>query len=373
MSGRSPRPATGPAVALYLDPPSHHFLADRLFDARTNPLSGHDPLAPFVALRERLGARGIPVHTADLLPGGPGERKLYVSFGEWRRSSEPGIVPSALFALECPIVEPSLYRQLPALQRRFRRLFTWAAPSALLPFTRGLVASRDFRIPYARDRADPAIWARRDRRFLTLINANKLPRLERSELYGERRRAVAFFHRYGEIDLYGPHWDGAPRRVGRSWRPATARRLGERLWELRQRLRPDPVYAACAAAWRGVAASKLETLGGYRFALCFENAALPGYLTEKLFDCFVAGTVPVYLGAPDVAEWVPEECFVDRRRFRDDAELRSYLRGLSEAAVEDYRERARAFLASARFDPFRVAAFLALFDEIVREDAGCEV
>ncbi len=40
------------AVALYIDPPSHHFLGDRLFDPETTPLAGENIRAPYVAVRD---------------------------------------------------------------------------------------------------------------------------------------------------------------------------------------------------------------------------------------------------------------------------------------------------------------------------------
>src|SRR5204863_10198514 len=46
-------------------------------------------------------------------------------------------------------------------------------------------------------------------------------------------------------------------------------------------------------------ATKLETIASYRFTLAFENALEEDYVTEKLYDPLVAGSVPVYLGAPD--------------------------------------------------------------------------
>ena len=46
-------------------------------------------------------------------------------------------------------------------------------------------------------------------------------------------------------------------------------------------------------------------------------------MTEKLFDCFFSGTVPVYWGAPDVFDWVPADCFIDMRQFTDFAQLRA--------------------------------------------------
>ena len=43
-------------------------------------------------------------------------------------------------------------------------------------------------------------------------------------------------------------------------------------------------------------ANKHEWLQNYKFNLCFENASFPGYLTEKLFDAYNAGCVPIYWG-----------------------------------------------------------------------------
>ena len=139
-----------------------------------------------------------------------------------------------------------------------------------------------------------------------MINANKLPRLSAGELYTERLRAVEYFNRFGEIDLYGIGWEGPAFRVTTSWAPRRARALAHRARSGWERLRPptDPLRVAARAAWRGPVASKAEVLGRYTFAICFENMVLEGWITEKIFDCFHAGTVPVYLGAPDVDRWI---------------------------------------------------------------------
>jgi hypothetical protein len=40
--------------------------------------------------------------------------------------------------------------------------------------------------------------------------------------------------------------------------------------------------------------SKKNTLEKYKFSICYENARdIPGYITEKIFDCFFAGCVPI--------------------------------------------------------------------------------
>jgi len=40
-------------------------------------------------------------------------------------------------------------------------------------------------------------------------------------------------------------------------------------------------------------------------------------VTEKIFDPMLARSVPVYLGAPDIEEFVPANCFVNIRDYAD--------------------------------------------------------
>ena len=46
---------------------------------------------------------------------------------------------------------------------------------------------------------------------------------------------------------------------------------------------------------------KLSLLARYKFTLAFENSRAAGYVTEKLFQPLIAGSLPIYWGAPDVA------------------------------------------------------------------------
>ncbi len=363
-----------PEVTLFIDPPSHHFLGDRLFEAEAARLGGDNLLAPHIAVRDHFRAHGIAVHTADAFPRRATRINLLVSLGRgdaartWR--DDPRLRRSAYFAMECPIVEPTLYRALPEMADLFARVYCWTTGDSLLPFTGTPVHPHRFFWPQSVDAVDLPVWSRTDRQFLVMINANKLPRLRDRELYTERLRAVAFFHSFGEIHLYGKNWDRMPNRVGHTWVPATARRLQGWLWRHWQRVRPHPLYLATREANRGPVDRKIATLGQYTFALCFENMRLDGWITEKLFDCLAAGTVPIYWGATDVEEWVDPAVYVDMRQFPRYDELRRYLHGLGPREIAAYRDAGREFLASPRFDRFRIRAWVDRFRRIIQEDAG---
>jgi hypothetical protein len=370
------------SVTLFLDPLSYHLEHDRLFDVGNSSTTGERILEPYMHLRTWLADRGVATHTGDLLERGdvkPSKLNLYATMGMRTRyrkfARRPDTVLSAFLVNECPIVEPRLFADLDDADSQFRRMYSFAPDHEMRPFLRAPVSFRPFRFPYPFDGVLEEVWERGDRGFLTIINGNKVPRLDVRELYGERLRAVAHFESRGEIDLYGVGWDGPPFRVGETWVRPSVRRLAylvERRWR-RLRPSPDPLLAAARRAWRGSVASKSDTLSRYTYAICFENMSMEGWVTEKVFDCLVAGTIPIYLGAPDIERWVDPACFIDMRGFSGYEELRQYLQALGPDEIAGYREAGREYFGSKQFRPFTKQAFAEIFGQIVAEDAGVDV
>jgi len=362
-------------VALYIEPSSHHFWGDKLFIVEDGRLNGDRINAPFAHLRDYLTARGVTVHTADFMPEKPnGAKNIYVSMGMLHNyhkyAQRPDVVLSAYFAMECPIVDPLLFQALPKVGQHFKRLMSWSDGEALEPFVREVLPFHSFRWPQSFDAVHETEWNRKERKFMVMINANKLPALYWKELYTERLRAVEFFSRADEIDLYGIGWNEPSHRLGKSILPWTIRRMRKYLVKQWQKVRPDPLLVAARKVYRGTAKSKAETLSQYTFALCFENMILKGWITEKIFDCFFAGTIPIYWGAPEITDCVPENCFIDKRKFKTYEELRAFLKSLGDKEITTYRENARDFIASEKFHPFSKQAFTKLFKTIVEEDGG---
>jgi len=72
--------------------------------------------------------------------------------------------------------------------------------------------------------------------------------------------------------------------------------------------------------------TKQKIIAGYKFTLSFENALAKDYVTSMLYDPLVAGSVPVYLGAPNVEEFVPgDHCYIDVSSFSSVRALAGYL------------------------------------------------
>lgn len=65
----------------------------------------------------------------------------------------------------------------------------------------------------------------------------------------------------------------------------------------------------------GPVSDKLQFQGQHKFAIAFENTVYDGYATEKLIDAFAAGTIPIYMGDPNIHLDFNEESFVNGHRF----------------------------------------------------------
>lgn len=57
-------------------------------------------------------------------------------------------------------------------------------------------------------------------------------------------------------------------------------------------------------------ADKWDGLAPYRYSIAFENSKAPGYFSEKVMDCFVTMTMPIFFGTPHLGHFFPEDAFV---------------------------------------------------------------
>jgi hypothetical protein len=103
---------------------------------------------------------------------------------------------------------------------------------------------------------------------------------------------------------------------------------------------------------------KLKTLSAYKFCICFENThTTPGYITEKIFDCFAGGCIPIYWGPDNVTEYIPSDCFIDYRNFHSYNDLYLFLRSMTEKEYDEYFRNIRDFLNSDEAQLFSKECF----------------
>lgn len=57
--------------------------------------------------------------------------------------------------------------------------------------------------------------------------------------------------------------------------------------------------------------SKFDLLSNYKFCFCPENSFAPGYVTEKLFDAWYGGTVPIWYGPNESGQGLNPDSFIN--------------------------------------------------------------
>eukprot|EP01067_Filipodium_phascolosomae_P006277 Filipodium_phascolosomae@DN4533_c0_g1_i1.p1 len=160
----------------------------------------------------------------------------------------------------------------------------------------------------------PNLPAFRDRKLVCMVNDGSKSSIHYNELYSLRHKVAGFFEKLpgdqGLLDLYGKGWNGYPR--------------GD----------------------NGHVDDKLETLSRYKFTFSIENCNSTGYITEKIFDPMATGSIPIYIGAPNILEYVPSRCFVDMRKFPGLAELVDHLTNFTEEQYNEHFSCIKEFLSS---------------------------
>ena len=168
-----------------------------------------------------------------------------------------------------------------------------------------------------------------NKKYLSIINAFKYHSTSKvGDLYGERIKAIKYFAKYSEIDLYGIGWQDVQSNMIRK-------------------------------VYKGSVESKIETLKKYKYALAFENSNNEiGGICEKIFDVMAAGCVPIYWGAPNVSELIPKDTFIDFKDFMDYRKLDDYLKSISVERYNQYLSAIKKFLSSEQYLKFTSKGFV---------------
>lgn len=319
--------------AVFIDPSTDHFLDDRLFDLDNQHLNRDGTLLPFARLREHLAQQGIPLHTADKLRDGSERRELnhYWSLGLVKGHEafigDPNVRLRGFILLEPPLVQPEIYAALPHLSADFEEVFLHNVEGDGYSLE-GVVQDRLRKFCWPQPYGDvlSEFWYQDHRQNkLVAIAGNHNPGRRKPELYSERIKAIAALSECNGIDLFGRGWERWWSRQS-FWWP---------YWRFRR---------AIMSSYQGPCSSKWEVLSKYRFSLCFENMPMTGYVTEKIFDCLYAGTVPVYWGAPDIENLIPAGAYVDMRNYSSYQEMYNHVLNMSEKQWHAMRKVARDFL-----------------------------
>lgn len=335
------------------------FYNDALFHADAYNLS-ENLFVPVIRFKEMAEQKGYEIHTMDCLEWKECEYLIfkdipndsiltvnsiiklakYVLKRKWRSDFLAKAVWSGriedmyLIVQEPEVVNASSHTE--KYYKFFHKILTWNDN-----MTDG---KKVFKYLIPQVKPEKMSWHEFENKKMTVLIASDKKSRHPGELYSLRRKWICFAQeKHLDFDLYGFGWNKSE-----------------------------------FSDYQGSVENKLETLAGYKYCICFENSGQEkGYITEKIFDCFFAGCVPIYYGPENITDFIPENTFINMRKFQNFNELTEYLLSIGKEEYNSMLTAICSFLESDSFRAFEVEAYLNKIDKVIfngffTEERNCQ-
>lgn len=302
---------------------------NRIFDLSNISLNRDNCLYPFFLLREEFKKHNYDLVTSDLLTPELADLVLYNEMPK-PFPDNINLGKSFLMLFETELIRPDNWDL--KKHAHFKKIFTWN--DKIIDGEKYV----KFNFPNEIKVTTPGAIERTG--FLTSISGNKTSS-HPLELYSERLKTMRWFEENhpNDFDYYGIGWD----YKFDVWWQKVFRKL-----KVLKFFPQNP-----STSYKGRVDEKFSTLRKYIFALCYENGRdIDGYITEKVFDCLFAGTIPIYWGARNISQYVPSACFIDRTKFDSNEGLYNFLKDMTDDKILHYQKSIEAFLKSDDAAPF---------------------
>jgi hypothetical protein len=250
--------------------------------------------------------------------------------------------PMFLISFESPIISNAIFNT--NLHIPFLKVFTWADKLVKL------YPEKYIKINYSFDIKPEFSIAEKRLKDFVIISGNK-SNFSKNELYSTRFKCIKWFDKnhHEHLDLFGFGW-GLRSFYGNFYIGRVANFLNEKYSILK--IKSLKVY-------KGSITRKYDVLKNYNFSIALENVfGHDGYITEKIIDCLLSGTIPIYKGAPNITEYIPANCFINFDDFNSYKSMYDSLTNMSQDTIINYRKNIYSFLTSSKADSFRASHFV---------------
>lgn len=301
-----------------------------------SPLNRDNCLEFFHELKKQLLKFNLDLQTQDICSL---EEAEFVIYNEVPKNLSDVKYPekSAVLLFESELIRPQNWRL--KNHKLFKYIFTWNDDF--------VDNKKYFKFNFTGPNSVPFKSFSEKKRFCTLVSGNKYVS-HPLELYSKRMEAIRWFEKFHleDFEFYGVNWG----RHAFRFRIQLINKVLNRI---------TPITKCLADNWpsyRGPVKDKLQLLSNFKFSICYENAhSITGYVTEKIFDSLAAGCIPIYWGAPNISDFIPKECYVDKRGFNSYEQLYAYLSDMTEAEYNSRLEAIQQYLTSDQHKLFEPA------------------
>ncbi len=314
------------------------FNSDRLFDLEDKISNRDNCLFQFNLLQTALKQKGYLLSTSDVNSVKESEIVFYNEMPK-KLPLAKDIGKSYLMLLESELIRPDNW--MIDSHKYFNKIFTWN--DEVVDNIKYFKTNFSYIIPDSINKD-----LSKKKKLCTLIAGNKMVN-HPLELYSKRIEVIRWFERFhpDDFDLYGVGWDRY-----RFSGPKIVKALNKLTFLTK-------LFSPTYPSYRGRVISKKTVLEKYKFSICFENAKdIPGYITEKIFDCFFAGCIPVYLGASNVSDHIPKDCYIDMREFTNYEEMYGFLVAIKDEEYSIYLNNIENFILSEAASLFSASHYV---------------
>lgn len=209
-----------------------------------------------------------------------------------------------------------------------------------------------------------------DKKFLCNISSNKYSNYK-TELYSERIKVIEYYNKkHSEyFDLYGFGWDSYIKNkfLYKLVKQISSYKILRAVFKLFSYFFGFIIFKELKI-YKGIIKKKYEVLKTYKFSICFENYYNhDGYVTEKIFDCFKCNVVPIYYGYSEIHKLIPENTFIDYRKFNSLQDLHDYLNNIKPNEYSDYLKNINKYLSSNLSNQFDVKVNAERVSKLINE------
>lgn len=351
-------------------PKNNQLLDNELFRYTYEPTTAYGMDRPgFVALKQKLESDGHHVATVDQISNTSVDRVVFIdNCSYYEQFAKMENRPGFIYMMREPpsVLGRNTFKNIIRLKSLFDEILTWndMISETGQGYTLYRLPQKEYQPTRDNRETDgtTSCASHRDNageRLLVNVSSRKYSR-HPNELYSEREAIINYYDQNhpNEFSLYGYRWDAAPS-------------LSD-IYFGRTKVKTE------YSVFQGPTNDKQRVYDAHLFALSFENmCGIQGYVSEKIFDCLRNGIVPVYYGASNVSDILPESIFIDYREYRNPQQLHEYLTSMPDDEYRAYIDSGQEFLRNniGDFAPEAFAETLleTILDAAHREEFASEV
>ena len=304
-----------------------------------------DSKEPLVKLRESFKRLGYDLSTKDI---NSVKSSLFTIFYDMPLGINKIHIPdnSYLILWECEVISPENW--IIKNHLKFKKIFTW--DSSLVDNI------KYFKIRFP-NKLNFSVKPYEKKKLITMLSGNKYSK-NPLELYSLRKKCIKWFEKNNidDFEFYGVGWDNL----------ITSNRY---LNFLLKKLNMSKIFSPKYKNYKGSVINKKDALENYRFCFCFENSlSNEEYITEKIFDCFSAGVIPIYLGSKIINETIPLNTMILFSDFKDIKDLYEYLKSMKKDNYNEIINNIKSFLKSKKGSIYSINYFTELLTKQIVSD-----